>query len=206
MERPRARTKRRNMPTKPTGEGASGAAEVRAPSVGKTLKIEPFKIPENHLEIGRAWQEWIEDFEEETAYFKITEVRDKVSALKIYGGLEVKRLARNLPDATPVEAKERTRQLFYSEEKQAPRQVHLQQTKASTRREFGELRGTSTRKGEGLRIRRPDQRTNTRAPNSHYHGRRSDKKEHPEEMGPRPIHRRSKPEGGYQPTSERHER
>ena len=45
----------------------------------------------------------IEDFEEENAYFEITEVRDKVSVLKIYGELEVKRLARNLPDATPVE-------------------------------------------------------------------------------------------------------
>ena len=57
LERLRARTRRRNMPTTPTGEGASGTAEVRVLSVGKTLKIEPFKIPENHLEIGRAWQE-----------------------------------------------------------------------------------------------------------------------------------------------------
>ena len=35
------------------------------------------------------------------------------------------------------EAKEKTRQLFYSKEKQAPCQVHLQQTKARTRRECG---------------------------------------------------------------------
>ena len=91
--------KEENMPTE---QEASAATAIRVFGVGKTLKIEPFKIPENHLEIGRAWEEWLEDFEEETAYFEITDVKDKVSALKIYGGLEVKKLARNLPDATPV--------------------------------------------------------------------------------------------------------
>lgn len=88
----------------PTEEGASAASvptEIRVLSVGKTLKVEPFKIPENHLEIGRAWEEWLEDFEEETAYFEITDVIDKVSALKIYGGLEVTKRARNLPEVTP---------------------------------------------------------------------------------------------------------
>ena len=54
MERPSARARRRDMPTRPTGEGASGAAEAIVLIVRQTLKIEPFKIPENHLEIGRA--------------------------------------------------------------------------------------------------------------------------------------------------------
>ena len=31
-------------------------------SMGKSLKIEPFKIPEHTLEVGWAWREWIEDF------------------------------------------------------------------------------------------------------------------------------------------------
>ena len=35
-------------------------------------------------------------------YFEITEIRDRVSALKIYGGKEIKKLARNLPDTAPV--------------------------------------------------------------------------------------------------------
>lgn len=96
------------MPTTPTKKGASVPTEVRVQSVGKTHKIQPFKIPENHLEVGRARQEWLEDFEEETAYFKITDVRDRMSALKIYGGLDlqesvrVKRLAHKPPDATSV--------------------------------------------------------------------------------------------------------
>ena len=87
-------------------EGAEGHApnptEIRVLSVGKSLKIEPFKIPEQPLEVGRAWREWIEDFEDEISYFEITEIRDRVSALKIYGGKEIKKLARNLPDTAPL--------------------------------------------------------------------------------------------------------
>ena len=40
--------------------------EIRVLTSGKTLKIEPFTIPDNQLEVGRAWKEWLEDFEEET--------------------------------------------------------------------------------------------------------------------------------------------
>ena len=47
--------------------GADGnvpnSAEISVFSVGKSLKIEPFKIPENPWEIGRAWKEWMEDLE-----------------------------------------------------------------------------------------------------------------------------------------------
>ena len=94
------------MPVTPGQEGAEGHAlnptEIRVLSVGKSLKIEPFKIPENPLEVGRAWREWIEDFEDETSYFEITEIRDRVNALKIYGGKEIKKFARNLPETASV--------------------------------------------------------------------------------------------------------
>ena len=75
---------------------------IRVLSVGKPLKIEPFKIPKSPLEVGRTWREWIEDFEDETSYFEITEIRDCVNALKIYGGKGIKKLARNLPETAPV--------------------------------------------------------------------------------------------------------
>ena len=55
--------------------------EFRVMRTGKNLKIDPFKILENHTEIGWAWQEWIEDFEEETPYLETTEITDKVSAM-----------------------------------------------------------------------------------------------------------------------------
>ena len=87
-------------------DGAEGHApiptEIRVLSVGKSRKIEPFKIPEQPLEVGQAWREWIEDFKDEISYFEITEIRDRVSALKIYGGKEIKKLARNLPDTAPL--------------------------------------------------------------------------------------------------------
>lgn len=76
--------------------------EVRVLSVGKSLKRGPFEIPENSLEVGRAWREWIEDFKDEALYFKITEIRDHVSTWKIYDGKEIKKLAFNLPDTVPV--------------------------------------------------------------------------------------------------------
>ena len=67
---------------------ASGPAEIRVSTVGKTLRINAFKILDTPLEF--------DDFEEETIYFKIKDVKDKTSALKIYGGQEIKKLARNL--------------------------------------------------------------------------------------------------------------
>ena len=74
------------MPNTPGQEGDEGHApnstEISVLSVGKSLKIEPFKILENPLEVGRALSEWIEDFEDETSYFEITEIRDRVNALK----------------------------------------------------------------------------------------------------------------------------
>ena len=94
------------MPYTPGQEGAEAHApnptEIRVLSIGKPLKIEPFKIPENPLEVGRAWREWIEDFQDKTLYFEITEIRDCASTLNIYGGKEIKKLACNLPDTVPV--------------------------------------------------------------------------------------------------------
>ena len=84
------------MADTPGQEGSEGHAP------GKSLKIEPFKIPENPLEIGRAWREWIEDFQDEMLYFEIAKIRDCVNAQKIYGGKEIKKLARNLPETAPV--------------------------------------------------------------------------------------------------------
>ena len=77
--------------------------EIRVLTSGKALKIEPFRILQNQLQVGRAWKEWLEDFEDEVQHFEKREVRDKVSALKIYGTPEIKKLARNLPAPAPVE-------------------------------------------------------------------------------------------------------
>ena len=90
----------RDGPSGSTGAEEQPVHEVKILTTGKALKLEPFRVPEDPLKVGRAWQEWLEDFEEETNYFEIKEIRDKVGALKIYGGSEIKRLARHLPDST----------------------------------------------------------------------------------------------------------
>lgn len=77
--------------------------EIKVFTTTKTLSIEKFRIPENRLDIGRAWKEWLEDFEEEISYLEIDKIKDKVSALKIYGGPVIKKLARNLPEPAAEE-------------------------------------------------------------------------------------------------------
>ena len=102
----KARARYEIMPDTPGQEGAQGHApnltEIRVFSTGKSLRIEPFKIPENPLEVGQTWREWIEDFKDKTLYFEITEIKDRMSALKIYGSKEIKKLARTLPGTAPV--------------------------------------------------------------------------------------------------------
>lgn len=57
---------------------ASAPTEMQVLNVGKTLKINSFKIHKNYLEIRREWKECIKGFEEEPAIFEITDVEDKV--------------------------------------------------------------------------------------------------------------------------------
>ena len=47
---------------------ASGPADIRVSTVDKTLCINAFKISDNPLEVGCAWQEWLEDFAKEAAF------------------------------------------------------------------------------------------------------------------------------------------
>ena len=90
------------VPNEGTGS-TSNPTEIRVSTFGTSFRINSFKIPHNPQETCRAWQEWFKDFEEETEYFEIKATKHKVSALKIYGRQEIKKLARNLPDIALVE-------------------------------------------------------------------------------------------------------
>lgn len=48
--------------------------------------------------VGKAWEEWLEGIERELRYFKIAEAVDKKDAIIIYGGKEIGRLEKSLPD------------------------------------------------------------------------------------------------------------
>ena len=81
----------------------SNPTKIRVSTFGKSLRINSFKIPDKPLKAGRAWHEWLEDFEEDREYFEIKAVKDKVRAFKIYGWQEIKKVARNLPDTVSAE-------------------------------------------------------------------------------------------------------
>ena len=151
------------MPDTPGQEGAEGHSptEIRVFRVGKSLKIEPFKIPESPLDVGwaRKFKEWIEDFEDETSYFEITEIRGRVSALEIYGGKEIKKLARNLPETAPVfgdddyqKLQRRIENYLNRKKKKNKYNGRFTFRKSCRRRVCCHVRGATVRKIKGLRI------------------------------------------------------
>ena len=65
----------------------------------RELPILPFKAPENHLARGLAWNKWLEEIERQFRFFGIESPSDMKDALLIYGGKDLVRLERYLPDA-----------------------------------------------------------------------------------------------------------
>ena len=83
---------------------AEGAGhEAPAPTIHvviqtRNLKIQPFITPEDANAIGREWEDWVEDIEREFRFFKITDPLDKKDPLIIYGGKQIARLEKSLPN------------------------------------------------------------------------------------------------------------
>jgi hypothetical protein len=75
---------------------------------GIQLHIQPFKVPENRLNVGQEWKDWLEDFEEEGALQKVQLDEDWIRCLRRYAGREVRQLATYLPEpaALPDNAQE----------------------------------------------------------------------------------------------------
>ena len=63
----------------------------------RKLLIQPFK-PTDRLSVGKAWREWLEEIEREFRYYRINTPNDKKDALLIFGGRELRRLDKYLPD------------------------------------------------------------------------------------------------------------
>ena len=77
---------------------ANPAGNIHVFTTSKTLRIEKFNIPEDRLQIGHAWEEWLEDFEEKISDTGISEIKDKVSTLKIYGGTDKETIQKSTGD------------------------------------------------------------------------------------------------------------
>ena len=65
----------------------------------RTLRALPFRPTEDQLTTtGKAWEEWLDDIEREFRYFRISDPADRKDAMIIYGGKEIARLEKSLPD------------------------------------------------------------------------------------------------------------
>ena len=64
----------------------------------RELRILPFKPPEDRLSCGIAWKEWVEEIERQFRLFGIESPSDMKDALLIYGGRELSRLEKYLPE------------------------------------------------------------------------------------------------------------
>ncbi|ESO90757.1 hypothetical protein LOTGIDRAFT_163639 [Lottia gigantea] len=62
------------------------------------LKTQPFTHPEDQIFTGKAWEDWLEGIEIEFRNFRITDPIDKKDAMIIYGGKEIARLDKSLPN------------------------------------------------------------------------------------------------------------
>ena len=71
---------------------------IRVVTETRNLRTQPFAIPDEMNAVGKAWQEWLEGIEREFRFFKISEAVDKKDAMIIYGGNEIARLEKSLPD------------------------------------------------------------------------------------------------------------
>ena len=83
--------------------GAPAQPQVQYVQTGIHLNIERFSIPEDRQNAGIVWEEWLEEFEEEAKLQKVTEVEDWCTCLRRYGGPDVRKLAKHLPDPPPLQ-------------------------------------------------------------------------------------------------------
>ena len=70
-------------------------------SESRNLRALPFRPTEGQLSVGKEWEEWLGAIEREFRYFRINSPADRKDALIIYGGTEIARLVKTLPDNDP---------------------------------------------------------------------------------------------------------
>ena len=71
---------------------------VRVNLVTRDLTKGPFKPTNDRLLTCTAWQEWVENLERQFRFFKIGDISDRKDASFIFGGQEITRLNKWLPD------------------------------------------------------------------------------------------------------------
>ena len=67
-------------------------------SEGRNLRTLPFRPTEDQLSTGKLWEDRLESIEREFRFFRVANPLDRKDALIIYGGSEIARLEKSLPD------------------------------------------------------------------------------------------------------------
>ena len=86
------------MPGGEAEQGEEAAQAICIVTETRNLWTQPFVVPDETNHVGKTWEEWLEVIEQEFRYFLITEAVDKKDARNIYGGKEIARLEKSLPD------------------------------------------------------------------------------------------------------------
>ena len=68
--------------------------------------MKPFVSTDSAISTGQAWEEWLEELEQDFRYFNTEEAADKKEAIIIYGGKELARLDKSLPDPGQLEGED----------------------------------------------------------------------------------------------------
>ena len=84
--------------------GSSNPATVRVITESRNLRTQPFSPVEDPCVKGKQWEDWLESIERELRYFRVNEPSDKKDALIIYGGQEIARLEKSIPDPSGNDA------------------------------------------------------------------------------------------------------
>ena len=71
---------------------------ITVTSEGRNLRALPFRPTEDQLLTGKLWEDWLESIEREFRFCRIADPTDRKDALIIYGGSELARLEKSLPD------------------------------------------------------------------------------------------------------------
>ena len=66
----------------------------------RNLKTLPFIIPENTNIVGKEWEEWLEGIIRELRYFTISDPIEDALITILYGGKDIARLEKSLPNPT----------------------------------------------------------------------------------------------------------
>ena len=67
----------------------------------RDINMSPFTPGTDPDNTGLKWEKWKKELETRMRYFKITEEQDKIDAINIYGGEQIRELIDTLPEVAP---------------------------------------------------------------------------------------------------------